>query len=232
MLDAIWNVTRVALLPINLPLTAALAAALIYWLMVLLGALDFELGGHDVDLHADSHVDVGHDAHGHADHHHEVHAPGAFSAFLQFLHIGDAPMMVVLSVMALLAWAFAMLANVYLNQGNSLLFAGALLVPNGIFTVISTHYLLKPVAKFIRSLNEDAEKAPPMVGQVGEVTTSEVTDKFGMALVHIKGAPVAIQIRNTRGDVIKKGERVLVIGEDKKNNCFEVVKYNQTELEA
>jgi len=231
MLDAIWNVGKASSLLVNLPITAALVAAFLYWLLVLLGALDFELGGHDVDIHTDGHLGGGHDADVHHDHHQEIHSPGAISSFLQFLHIGDAPMMVVLSAMALLAWAFAVIANVYLNQGSSLLVASVLLLPNGIFTIVATHYLLKPVAKFIRSLNEDAEKAPPMVGQVGEVTTTEVTDKFGMALVHIKGAPVAIQIRNYKGDLIKKGDRVLVIEEDKKNHNFEVVIYNQTELE-
>lgn len=141
-------------------------------------------------------------------------------------------MMVVLSVLILLGWSFAITSNVILNQAGSQLFAAALLIPNAIFTIIATHIILKPVAKFIRSLNEDAEKAPAMIGQVGEVTTSEVTDKFGMALVHIKGAPLAIQVRHKREEKIQKGDRVLVIGEDKENNTFEVIKYKQSELEA
>ena len=234
MWEAIWNVISIGLQPVNIPLTAALGAALAYWVLVLLGALDFELGGHDVDIHTDGHMDAGHDA---DVHHHDhaqdaAHAPGALQAFLQFLHIGDAPMMVVLSVLILLGWSFAITSNVILNQAGSQLFAAALLIPNAIFTILATHIILKPVAKFIRSLNEDAEKAPAMIGQVGEVTTSEVTDKFGMALVHIKGAPLAIQVRHKRDEKIQKGDHVLVIGEDKENNTFEVIKYKQSELEA
>jgi len=231
MIEAVWNVAKAALLPINLPFTVLIAGVAFYWLLVVLGTLDFEFGGHDVDLGggdgADAHAGHGHEAHADA-----AYDPGVFQGFLQFLHIGDAPVMVVLSVMAIIAWVFAMLANILFNSGSSLLFAAALLVPNAIFTVVSTHYIMRPVAKFIRSLNEDAEKAPPVVGLVAEVTTSEVTAKFGLALVQIKGAPLAIQIRNTRGEKIGKGERVLVIDEDKKNNTFEVVKYNQTELEV
>lgn len=239
MIESAWVVLKAAVLPINMPFTILLGLVLLYWMMVILGGLDFDMGGHDVDLDVGSHdVDVhaGHDIDHDVDGgHHDIahgHEPGAFQSMLQFLHIGDAPVMIVVSVMGLIAWAFAILANVYLNPGNSWIRALVFLVPNGIFTIVSTHYLLRPLARAMRKMNDGAEKSPPVVGQVAEVTTSEVTGKFGMALLHIKGAPLAIQVRSAKEEVIKKGDRVLVIDENKKNNTFEVVKYKQTELEV
>lgn len=232
------NVLKAALLPVNMPFTILMGGVTLYWLLVILGALDLELGGHDIDVNTGGDggdVHVGHDVHGgHAAHdgHDMNHSPGVFQGLLQFLHIGDAPLMVVLSIMSVLGWMFAMFSNVAFNHGNSLLIGFGLVLPNAIFTCIATNIIMRPIAKFVRSLNQDAEKAPPIVGLMAEVTTSEVTQRFGMGLVHIKGAPLAIQIRNLRGEKIDKGERVLVIEENRKDNTFEVVKYNQTELEA
>jgi hypothetical protein len=238
MIEAVLNVMKAALLPVNMPFTILLGGVTLYWLLVIAGALDFELGGHDIDVDTGGHagdvsggheVDGGHAAH---DGHDIHHGTGVFQGFLQFLHIGDAPLMIVLSIMSVLGWMFAMLANVSFNAGNSLLIGLGLVVPNLVFTCVATNIIMRPIANFVRSLNQDAEKAPPIVGLVAEVTTSEVTEKFGMGLVHIKGAPLAIQIRNLREDKFGKGERVLVIQEDRQNHTFEVVKYNQTELEA
>ncbi len=231
MFEAIWDVAKAALLPINMPFSILLVVVIFYWLLVILGALDFDMGGHDVHVDAGSHDVGGHGGHD-ADAGAHGHNAGVFQSMLQFLHIGDAPVMIVVSVMAVISWGVAVLSNVYFNPGNSWLLALVYLVPNGIFTVVSTHYLLRPVAKAMRAMNEDQEKAPPVVGQVAEVTTSEVTEKFGMALVQVKGAPLAIQVRSTKGEPIQKGDQVLVIDENKKNNTFEVVKYKQTELEV
>jgi hypothetical protein len=233
MIESVWVVLKAALLPINMPFTILLGVVVLYWLLVILGALDFDMGGHDVDVSMDGHdIDAGHDADAGSHDVGDGHSITAFQSMLQFLHIGDAPMMIVVSVMAVIAWGVAVLSNVYLNPGGSWLLALVYLVPNGVFTVVATHYLLRPLAKAMRSMNEDQEKSPPVVGRVAEVTTSEVTEKFGMALLQVKGAPLAIQIRSTKGEPIKKGDQVLVINEDRKNNTFEVVKYQQTELEV
>lgn len=237
MIESVWVVLKAALLPINMPFTVALVVILLYWMLVIVGALDFDTG-HDVHLDMDGHVGGdahgGHDIDGSHDGGHEgtgSHSITGFQAALHYLHIGDTPTMVVISVMSLLAWVFAILLNVYLNPSNSLFLAAAYLVPNAVLTTISAHYVLKPVSKLMRKLNDDGDKAPPMIGLVGEVTTSEVTPKFGMALMQVKGAPLSVQIRSNKGELIKKGDQVLVIDEDRKNNTFEVVKYKQTELE-
>jgi len=64
MIEAVWNVAKAALLPINLPFTVLIAGVAFYWLLVVLGTLDFEFGGHDVDLGggdgADAHAGQGH----------------------------------------------------------------------------------------------------------------------------------------------------------------------------
>lgn len=234
MIESVWVVLKAAFLPINMPFTILLGVVVLYWLLVILGALDFDMGGHDVDVHVDGHdmdVDASHDADA-GSHHADAHQVGAFQSMLQFLHIGDAPMMIVVSTMAVIAWGIAVLSNVYLNPGSSWLLALLFLLPNAVITVVLTHFLLRPLAKAMRAMNSDQEKSPPVVGQVAEVTTSEVTEKFGMALVQIKGAPLSIQVRSTKGEPIKKGDQVLVIDEDKKKNTFEVVKYKQTELEV
>ena len=225
MFDFIYEVFR----PVNLPFTVLMVGVIFYWLLVLLGALDFDTDpsldvghGHDVHVHgaAGAH-DVDHAAH--------TDGPdvGAFKAVLQFLNFGSVPSMIVLSVLVLCLWTISLISNRMLNPG-SILIAVGLLVPNLIVTALITKAATTPLKHFFNALNKDYDEHKPVIGRTCTILTSEVTDRFGQAEIETSGAPLVINVR-TYGDTrFAKGESALIIKEDKANNLFTVAKLTST----
>ncbi len=220
-----------ALRPVNLPFTALMVMVTFYWILVALGALDFhsepslDVGHVDHDVH----VDGGHDVHHSGDVSHGGGANiGAIKSILQFLHFGDVPSMIIVSVMALSFWTFSMLANHYFNADGSFLRTAILFVPNLLITAIVTKAATTPLKKLFNALNREFEEHKPVLGRTCTILTSEVTDRFGQAQVDTTGAPIIINVRTYGDATFSKGESALIIKEDKKNNIFTVAKLTTT----
>lgn len=225
MFDFIYEVFR----PVNLPFTALMAGITFYWLLVLLGALDFDtdssldLGhGHEAHVHgaAGAH-DVDHAAHT------DGHDIGAFKAVLQFLNFGSVPSMIVLSVLVLCLWTISLISNRMFNPG-SILIALGLLAPNLILTALITKAATTPLKHFFNALNKDYDEHKPVIGRTCTILTSEVTDRFGQAEIETSGSPLVINVRTYGDATFAKGESALIIKEDKENNLFTVAKLTST----
>jgi hypothetical protein len=213
--------------PVNLPFTAMMVMVTLYWVLVALGALDFhsepslEVGHIDHDVQVDGHGDVttGGEA---------AHDIGAVKSILHFLHFGDVPSMIVVSVMALSFWTGSMLGNHYFNSEGSFLRTVALFLPNLVVTALVTKAATMPLKKLFNALNRDVEEHMPVVGRTCTILTSEVTDRFGQAQVDTSGAPIVINVRAYGEAAFSKGESALIIKEDKENNIFTVAKLTTT----
>ena len=229
MLDFFYEVLR----PVNLPFTALMAVVTLYWLLVLLGALDFDsepsldLHSHDVDINgaAGAH-DIDHAGAG-------GHDLGAFKSLLQFLNFGNVPSMIIVSVMVVCMWTVSLLSNRYFNSSTifdhgSALIALGLLVPNLIITALVTKAVTAPLKKLFAALNKEYEEHKPVVGRTCTILTSEVTDKFGQAQIDTNGAPLVINVRTYGEAAFAKGESALIIKEDKEHNLFTVAKLTST----
>jgi len=225
MFEFFYEVLR----PVNLPFTAMLAAVVFYWMLVLLGALDFnsEPGidvAHGHDVHVEGAVG-GHDAeHGGAM---DAHDGGAFKALLQFLNFGNVPSMIVVSIIVLSMWTVSMISNRMLNPGSYLIAFG-LLVPNLIITAIITKVATAPLVKIFTALNKEYEEHKPVVGRTCRILTSEVTDKFGQAEIETSGSPLVINVRAYSDARFEKGESALIIKEDREKNLYTVAKLTTT----
>ena len=199
---------------INLPFTFLLGAVVLYWLLVLIGMIDIDLPFFDL---GDAPDGTG-GAEGGED------EGGVLQPVLKFLNIGEAPAMIVVTIMVLCMWIFAIMVNRFFNPDHIVLKAMALFVPNLLVTGIITHFVAKPFAKVNRYLNTDYDQAPPMIGLVGTVMTSELDNKFGTINIDIKGAPLTVQARSEDGKVFKQGDRVQVVREDKSSGIYYVAR--------
>ena len=217
-----FEVLREAISPLVLPFTLLLGAITVYWLLVAVGMLDFDADG-TPDLAGGDMADVpGGDLQAAAE-----GAQGVFRSALEFLNIGNVPAMIVVSIMSLSLWVWAMIGNHYFNDG-SVMRGLVLLVPNLALTIVLTKAITSPLKKFFISLSRDYEEHKPVVGRTCVVITNEVTDKFGQAQIDTSGAPLIINVR-TYGDVIlAKGESALIIKEDRENNLYTVAKLTTT----
>jgi hypothetical protein len=215
-MDSIFELLRVSLQPLNLPFSILLGLVVLYWLFVCLGF--FSTDGLDGDM------EMSGDADG-------LHSFGSLHSVLKFLHVGEAPLMAILSILVVCAWAFSVLANYYFNPGGAFGFGLLLLIPNLLVSLVLTRFLTKPLRVVFKLLSKDYDRHEKIVGQVCLITTGEVTERFGQGTVEIKGAPLVLQVRTSHGEILRRGDRGLIISEDKEKSCFHIIKYQEPKLE-
>lgn len=248
-MDAILQVLREAVTPVNLPFTALMGLVLGYWLLVMIGCLSADHGDASVDLEAggtDLHVegtDAGLDLdgastdvdlhHGHGNLH-GSHLEGGLHVFqplLRFLHAGDIPLVPLLSLFAFFLWLQSLLYNHYFNSGGHWGLGLLLVLPNLVITAVLIHYLARPLKHLFRAMNQDASQSKPIVGAICTVTTGEVTPQFGQGIIETKGAPLLLHIRTTGDEVLRRGESAIVIAQSKDKGIYQVTRFQQLKLE-
>jgi hypothetical protein len=105
--------------------TTLLGVVLVYWLLAMVGLVDFESGGPDLDLGleldagADVGADVGSDVS--LDTHHgpldgEAASASTLAGYLIAIGLGGVPFSVVVSLLTLFAWAISSIAALWLVQ--------------------------------------------------------------------------------------------------------------------
>ena len=133
----------------NLPLTVLLGLVLVFWIVSFLG-----VGGFDADLDIDM---EGGDA------------GGAFGFLLRVVNAHDIPLMLILSLLSLLMWAFALSSNYYFNPNESSWLALVFLLPNFILSVLLVKIVTQPLRPLFRSITLDQEHHEPLIGSGGHV---------------------------------------------------------------
>jgi hypothetical protein len=196
--------------PPNLPFTIILLLTMLYWIFVIIGAIDLEFL--DIDLSADGSPDAG---------------DGFFTSFLQLLKMGDAPIMATVSMMALIAWTISMVYNHYLNFGYQGWIAAGVIAANFIVSFFITVLIGRLLNKIFGPFNSEEDVMQSCMYKMGTVITSEVNSDFGQVEIQTQGAPVTINARTPDGLVLLKGEKVLVYDDDKEKGVYFVDRYDE-----
>jgi Inner membrane protein YqiJ, N-terminal len=191
---------------INLPFTIFLTLIFLYWVGVVLGALDIEL--FDFDIDTDAEVDGS-------------PSGSAFMGILQFLNIGEIPIMIVVSILVFLLWAISILANHYFNPSYSLIWGSALLIPNLLVSVLVAKIFTKPISALFSQL-EKRQEIKTALYKMAIVTTSKITESFGQVEISTDGSPITVNARTENGLILNKGDRVVIYNQDKENGIFYV----------
>jgi Protein of unknown function (DUF1449) len=178
------------------------------------GHLDAGGAGDVADVHTmESHggMTVGGHMDGHTPHH---GSSGFWQNCGRLLHLGEIPLMIVLSVLSLFMWFFSISANVLFNGEpghRSSAMALVLLVPNLIVSLLLTRVILSPLRGVIRRMQSTESEVERVIGREGVVCTGELSDSFGQIEIAAKGVPLVVNARLVPGrPPIPKGTRVLV----------------------
>jgi hypothetical protein len=192
-------------------LTIVVGVALVYWLFVILGALDIDLvadgdaGGADVGDAGGG--DAGDAGDGDAD-------AGGEGGVWAALGLGKVPVTISISMIAFFAWVFCIVLVIYLGDlglprwlMGSLVFVGSL-----VLAVPPASLIARPLARLF--VVHPARKRADFVGMVCTVTTGKVTADFGQARVEDGGDDLLIQVRCDRSDVFSRHDKALIIEYD------------------
>jgi len=94
-----YELIQTAFSPVNLIYTFLLIIVIMYWLSIIIGALDF--GSFDIDFDIDADVDIDIDV----DAEIETGSSSNLAGVLHFFNFGKLPFMVIMSFAVLFAWA-------------------------------------------------------------------------------------------------------------------------------
>ncbi len=195
-----------------------LGAALLYWLMVIIGALDLDL----------LHFDHGGDGHGHEvgdGHGHDGHdggdGHGLFHGVLEFLSVGKVPITLVGTVLVLTGWLVCMLAQLTVVP----LLATALpawLWVLALFTVALmvafpvTAVAMLPFRKAFALPDNPGQKGGiSLVGQLARVTSRTVDTGFGTAVCTVGGSEIVLHVVTGRADLtLTKDQQAVIVHYD------------------
>ncbi|MDR3056044.1 MAG: hypothetical protein LBU53_11715 [Zoogloeaceae bacterium] len=182
--------------------TTLLGVVLVYWLLAMVGLVDFESGGPDLGLEpelevsADISSDVSLNAH-HGPLDGEAASASTLAGYLIAIGLGGVPFSVVVSLLSLFSWAISSIAALWLVQyvptallrflvGTGVLVGAFLLaLPLAAATV-------RPLRKLFVSHNAISNVA--LVGMRCKVLTGTVDEKFGRAEVPGRGAGYHIRV--------------------------------------
>ena len=194
-----------AVMPMNLVFTVMLGLVVVYWIMVILGALDVDF----LDIDFDSDVDIDADADVDFD------GGGPLRALLEFFYVGEVPVMVLFSVLALSLWTISVLSNHYFNPAGSMLMALPLAAGNLFVSCVVVKFFGVPLRKFFQSFETDANASRPVIGRICTIVTTEVRgDRLGQGEMAGKGAPILINVKAEADQVFKKGDEAVVLSKD------------------
>jgi len=180
--------------------TVALIFVSLFWMLAILGLVDIDIIGVDLDIDVDAETDPG--------------AFGALSGFLTYFGLNGIPVTVVFSVLTLVAWLLSYFASAYIiaplpYDWLRYLFGMLLIVGCGIIAAPITGMSLRPTKQFFTG--EAAASKTAFAGSKGVITTLEVNEKFGQAMVDDGGAGLILDVRCDTPNTLTKGDEVALI---------------------
>lgn len=185
------------------PATVLVSFIVLYWGLVILGAMDIDVLDFDLDFDADADSVL-----------------GLGWVGLRFLNVGEVPLMLWLSLFGLSWWTFALIVEADVPQDAWPPIVWALVRDVGV-ALVATKLLTQP----LRGRFEHKEPNTPqeMIGRECLVTTSEVTTTFGQAECKTEGAPLLLTIRVREG-VLHKGDLAVIDEYDLEEKLYYVSK--------
>lgn len=216
---------KASLAPGNLVLTGLLLLCIIYWVMVIAGALgmdslDVDLDGSAaVDGEMKVPVDVGGEMGGVLE-----GVRGAAVSVMKFLNFGEVPLMVLVTIALTLAWAVGVLSHVWVG-GWAPYLQLLMLVPFLFAGFLAAKIITQPMKSVFRKFREQEEREQmfDLIGRRCRVVSGRADTTRGQVEVETEGAPLLLNARTTSADhVLKKGDEAVILAHDDRKNVYHI----------
>ena len=191
---------------VNLPYTILLLICLLYWIAVILGALDV-----DVDLDVEVDADV-----------------GVAGGFLGFFNPADVPFMLIMSIASLTMWMLSVFATGYFELTTP--WIALLLFPvNMLLSFTLARYVSLPFRVIFKRLDEDAVDHVAVVGSLCKIRSTEVSDNRGQAEVEVNQSHLVVNVRTKEEETLYRGNEAVVVDYLEDEDCYLVVGFDSKE---
>jgi hypothetical protein len=209
--------------------TAMMIVMVLYWMLVILGALDLDIFELDLDFDIDMDGDVDFEVDVDADVDGEViGGPGLVVTLLGALGLGTVPVTIIASFWVLLSWMLSFSSVYYLAPmlgGLSAIVAIALAVGSFVAAIPLNIVIMQPFIQLFRA-PEQTRGGQALIGKMCVVTTGTVSETFGQAKAKDGGAGLVLSVRCDGGNRLKRGSKALVIDYDEERHAYIVEPYD------
>lgn len=198
--------------PVNLALSIALGFVMLYWLVVILGAVGMDSLDFDLDFDADADAQGG------------MLGAGLGFSVLKFFHVGTVPLLVLLSIFVLMLWAIGVVSYGWIGNWGILLQL-VMLIPFAIGAVLITKALTLPLKLIFEKIQaqEEAEQHVQLIGTRCVVVSLTADRKHGQVEVATEGAPLRLNVVTGDHDtVLNKGDEAVLISQDADTRVFTI----------
>lgn len=201
-------------------MTILTGISLLYWLFVLISGDGIDFGTDmDVDIDPDGIGDIND---GEAPSAHE--APGFFSKALEFISIGKAPLMVIITLFKFIGWILTITSSLFISVGQLGYWSVLILVPIFIITYFLMHWITKPIAKFYSEIGYQGEESHDYLGRNGVMKSSISGDKIGSVEIIINKDVIRLNVQSSDGTEINYNDDVVVVDDNEERKIYLVKK--------
>lgn len=213
---------QVAFSPLNLFYTVLLLLVILYWLSVILGAIDLSTVDLDLDMDADVDMDVDADLDADAG-----ASTGWLAGALHFFNFGKMPFMVIFTVVVMSGWLLTILSNYYWGNGSPG-FAIALFIPILFVSLLIAKVVTTPLVPVFERLDTTVE-AVDYIGMACQLKLPASASKFGQAEVLIDDVSNLIMVKTDSDEKpLGTGEKALIVGKTEDEKYYLVKKLEES----
>jgi hypothetical protein len=180
-----------------------------YWVLAMMGWVDFDSGDVDIELQSQADVDAG-----------EL---STLAGYVMALGLNGVPFSVAVSLLVLLSWTVSCMAGEWLMPWvptlplQLLVGTGVLLASVGLGIVL-TAQLIKPMRGLF--VTHQAVGNASLVGQACKILSQSVDDRMGYAEVSQRGAGLQIRVWADAPNTLRKGVVAHILEYDEVRNRY------------
>lgn len=208
----------------NAIMTVLTGISLLYWFITMLLGDGFDFGGEadiqfegadiqDVDIPDDADMDTSTDT-----------EPSFFSKAMDYINIGKAPMMVIVTLFKFIGWIITIISSITLNLAVFGWKSIFILIPVFLLTYFLMHYVTIPVAKLYKNVGYIGEEAYDFLGRSGKMRSTIQGDSLGSVEIIINKDVIRLNVKSSDGARISYGEDVTIVNEAPNKKFYYVQK--------
>ena len=207
----------------NAIMTVLTGISLFYWLFTMLMGDGIDFGDADVNFEGADLQDIGASQDLDAATDSNV-KPSFFAKALDFINIGKAPMMVIVTLFKFIGWILTIASSLLFELGKYGAKSVLILLPILLLTYLLMHYVTIPVVKLYKKVGYAGEEAIDFLGRMGIMKSTIQGDNLGSMEIRIKEDLIRLNVKSMNGTKINYGDEVIVLNEDKNKKYYLVQK--------